>query len=301
MNAMTTPEPTALLFTPRLSLGLALLLGLISCAEKRQPPRPKAAPEASSTTAPSTISASTLPSDDKVPESFLVAEVSKSFVRADGSPASEGSLSVLQALDLNEDGAPEVVLVPGPRFCGTGGCALPKIFQERDGAWRDLSALQSKIPQSNEVEAVALLPEVFGGYHSLKLTRPQREAWVLRFDGKMYQLMADTPATNRVSEEQAASLMLAGAYYDPARGISPIGLWDKQGANKGAKISAVITDPQKTQFVLEMGVIGSPDTWHQAFFPTDFAGAPANLTPGVYQVEYRVNDLIAATREFTVK
>jgi hypothetical protein len=278
------------------------LLCLASCAEKRQPPKPKTAPEVSVSETPSTNGASsTKASAHKIPESFLSSESVKSFVRADGSAASEGSLSLLQAVDLNEDGKLEVVLVPGPRFCGTGGCALPKIFQERDSTWHELGALQSNVPQGNEVKSVELLPEVFGGYHSLKITRPQREAWVLRFDGTRYQLVAETPTSSQVSEEKAASLMLAGSYYDQARGISPIGLWDKQGANKGAKISAVVTTPSKQQFTLEMGLIESPDSWHQAFFPTDFDGAPATLTPGVYQIEYRVNDLTAANREFTVR
>ena len=280
---------------------VAALLCLGSCAEKRQPPKPTAAPEAPTTLTPSTGASSMKASEQKIPESFLASESAKSFVRADGSPVAEGSLSLLQAVDLNEDGRLEVVLVPGARFCGTGGCALPKLFQERDNVWHELSALQSNVPQSNEVKAVELLSEVLGGYHSLKITRPQQEAWVLRFDGKLYQLVAEPPTSSRVSEEAAASLMLAGSYYDQARGIAPIGLWDKQGANKGAKISAVITTPGEQKFTLEMGLIESPDSWHQAFFPTDFDGAPATLTPGVYQVEYRVNGLTAATREFTVR
>ena len=292
MNALKTSTPSAL-------LAFALLC---ACAEKRQPPAPKTAPSASSPTTTSSDSSPTnRPEKQRLPESFLASEAAKSFVRADGSPASEGSLSLLEALDLNEDGALEVVLVPGPRFCGTGGCALPKVFAERDGAWRELSALQSDVPQSNEVTAVELLPEVFGGYHTIQITRPRQTPWVLRFDGKVYQLAAAPQTSEQLSAEKAASLMLAGSYYDKARGISPIGLWDKQGANQGAKISAVIVAPDAKQYTLEMGVIEAPDAWHQAFFPTDFEGAPANLPPGVYQVEYRVNGLLAATREFTVR
>jgi hypothetical protein len=282
--------------------AIFLLFFAASCAEKRQAPKPKTQPNSSTTMASSVASTSTKTTPEKkIPAAFLSSDAAKSFVDTNANPASEGSLSFIEALDLNEDGALEVILVPGPRFCGTGGCLLPKIFQERDKAWLEISALQSKVPQSNEVSSVELLSEVFGGFHSLKIKRLHSNDWVLRYNGNLYQVAPESPTSDQVSEEKSASLMLNGSYYDKARGVAPIGLWDKLGANKNAKILVVVTPPDKKIFRLELGTIDSPDAWHQAFFPTDFDGAPAVLSPGVYQVEYRLNDQMAATREFTVK
>jgi hypothetical protein len=287
----------------RRSATCIFALSLLSCAEKRVVPTSNAAP-VEATSNPKKNDASTQASSSSVltvPASFLSSAAAKSFVKPDGSAAAEGSLALVEPLDLNEDGAPEVLLVPGPRFCGTGGCMLPRVFQEKDGDWQEISALQSKTPQGNEVTSAKILPEVVGGYHSVALSRGAKSDWVIRFDGARYQLAPEAPTSDRVSEAKGASLMLAGPHFDKARNIAPVGVWDKGGANKNAKISVQITTPDNKTFSLSLGVIGAPDEWHQAFFPLDFAGAPETLAPGTYLVEYRLNDVSAASSQFIVK
>lgn len=279
---------------------LFLFLFFIGCAEKRHPPKPTPSTKPTSNqTSPTSIPTKEAQS---LPVSFVGSSFAKGFLQEDGSPI-EGAVSLIAPLDLNEDNQSEVILVPGDRFCGTGGCAPPKVYQEKESVWSEIGELRlpSSAPQRNDFSSVELLPEVRGGFHSVALRRKDQRDWIAHYDGNKYRLASTAESVERLSEEKAASLMFAGAHYDAARQAAPVGLWDKLGANKGAKAKVKILTPSNETFELELGEISAPDTWHQAFFPEDFAGAPASLTPGKYEVEYLLDNKSANKNEFWVK
>jgi hypothetical protein len=136
------------------------------------------------------------------------------------------------------------------------------------------------------------------GFLDLRLERPGAPVQRALMQGGAYHLAA---SGGTLSPEKESSLMAMQGRYDPVRGFIPVGLWDKHGANEGAAVRVVVTAPDKKQFAHELGTVAYPDEWHQALFPKDFAGAPAQLPPGVYVIEYFLGGVLAATSRVEVK
>jgi hypothetical protein len=267
--------------------GLALLA---SCAEKRQPPRAEG-PGGAEPASPSSAEAGSAgppgsaPGLPKVPASFASSKAAKGFLTPTGAPAAQDAVSRIFVLDLDGDGSAEVILVPGARFCGTGGCAPATIYDERSGDWVGIGELPQ---QWNEIEEISLRPAgPPGGFSELEVRRRSPKAPLLaRYDGARYKLELPPAAADLLPEKQVGSLLFLASRYDAARGAATLGLWDKLGANRGAAAEVRVSTPGGETFSLPLGGLG--DDWRQADFPADFAGAPGALPPGRYKVEYLV-------------
>lgn len=279
-------------------LRACLLLWMLGCAERRSLPGagPTEAPAvAASQSAPTTLAEAAPVS---LPAGFLASPFAEGRFTAAGAPLPD-AVSALLVADLNEDGAPEVVIAPGERDCGTGGCAPARVYRQTPaGPWEELGALSVPGAVTPRWTSITVDPHPRGAFGDLLLARDGAAPVRAVYHEGTYALAVTPPEA--LSPGQESSLLLMQGRYDVIRGFVPLGIWDKHGANEGARAMVRVRIPDGKTFEKELGVVGYPDEWHQALFPKEFARAPQVLPPGRYLAEYFLDGSLAGSSAFEV-